>query len=322
MNFSGVTRFFGRVALKMRDKSPQLCMIAGGVTFIGTVVVACKEVLAYQEVLEEHNQLIEELKITEEKLKSGELSVAALKKADPKRVRRAIYARTAIKTVKTFAPAVGLGFASLGFFGAAFRIMNVRYAGLGALYMGLKKDHESLQDVIVQEYGEEKLQELKQKQVIETREGHIDKETGEHVVDSVKKHSLRQHSIFFDQGNPYWSKDYDENVRLLETKWNYANYVFRNQGHLFKNELLDIFGYRKDCFTQDGNIVGWKFYKDPLEADRHGAANYIDIGIDFNDISKNSEFVQRFLRGEEPVVELVFNIDPEPILGEIGWATT
>ena len=324
MNLQPVTRLLGKISLAAKDKAPEIWAVVGVISGIAGVVTACKATLKFQEVLEDHNMKLEKLKEAQDKVVTGEIPVAAFSKADAKVDRRNIYIQTTWKAVKTYGPSIGLILLSYTSFGMSLHIKNVRYAGLGALYMSTLKDKEALEQSIVATYGADKLAELKDKQTTETKETHIDEKSGEEIVNKVSKSSSQLHTIFFDELSDLWEKDPKMSADLLYCKLNHATHVFFNKGYLFKNELLQIFGYDEKHFTQDGWIVGWKYYKDPAEAARHGAANFIDIGIHFKEEERhlNTPDVERFLQGLDNVVMLRLNCDPEPILGSIGWKRT
>lgn len=319
MNLAPVTRLFGRIVLKARAKSPELLLIAGGISFVGTVILASKETLKFQEVLEEHNKALEQLKKTEEQMASGEIQITAFSKADARRDRMIIYKHTILDGVKTYGKAIGLGIVSFSCFAGAVGIVRGWLVGAVALNTQLRQENHALEEAVISEYGAEKLNELKAKGCGSTVIHEEDPETGELKVKETYGTTPEAFSIFFDSASRAFVKnDHQANTIVLETKLQYANHRLRTRGYLFINELLDMLDYPEECWLQAGNLYGWKYYKDPKEAKKHGAANCVSFGLDGPNAALDPVNA-RFLAGLEDVALLRFNCDPEPILGQLGW---
>ena len=263
--------------------------------------------------------MLEKLKETEEKVASGELAVTAYSKADAKNDRRAIYLRTLGRGLKTYKWTIILGVGTIGCFGMAFKIVSGRLVAMTSYAADLLADKVSLENAVISEYGEEKLHELRSKQIETVEEKHVDDKTGEEVVDNVTYKNPQVHTVLLDELFEIWNKnDPGETLRLLDAKLNTANHILFNRGYLLKNEFLEILGVSREHWTQDGQFVGWFHYKDPKEAEKHGAANFISVGLE-ND---NDPQMRRFKQGLENTVWLTLNCDREPILDKIGWRNT
>jgi len=322
MNFAPVTRLLGKVGLGIRSHSPAILMIAGGVTFITTIVSACKDTPKAVKVLEQHNEELAAIKEAEAKVKSGELPITAFNKADARNDIVACYIRTGGKLVKTYWKTILLGGVSLACFGGAAHILTERVASATALAGTYLKDKVSLENAIINDptMGPEKLEQLRKGQIehvpIET---HEDPETGETVVDKEKLVSMEAHTLFFDESHPRFQKDVRENFKYLWSKENYLNHVFFHRGWIFKNQEIDLLGFPETEQTQDGFDVGNKFYKDPKEAQRHGADNFVSIGINPLHLPYDEAlawFVAK--HGEDPVIMLKLNVDRDQIKDKIG----
>ena len=57
-----VSKIAGRTGLVLKKKSPEILLAAGLVGFVGTVVLACKATLKADEVLDEHEKKMEDIK--------------------------------------------------------------------------------------------------------------------------------------------------------------------------------------------------------------------------------------------------------------------
>ena len=88
---------FARVAKQTIVKySPEILMCMGGATFVATVVVACKETVKEQELLEDHETALDYVDLMNEE---GEIDDKAYKVS-----RRNVYIATIKKTTINYAP--------------------------------------------------------------------------------------------------------------------------------------------------------------------------------------------------------------------------
>ena len=55
------TRACGKIVLKAKSYAPEILLTVGGVAAIATVVVACKETLQLEEVIDEHKEAMDKL---------------------------------------------------------------------------------------------------------------------------------------------------------------------------------------------------------------------------------------------------------------------
>ena len=125
--------------------SPEILMGLGGVTFVTTVVVACKETVKEEEILEEHDCCLSDLKWEHEANRPDD-------KAYKKSVRN-VYLYTSVETAKNYAPAVILGSASLACFFGAFGIMKKRYTTLLVAYTALEESFRKYRERVIAARG-------------------------------------------------------------------------------------------------------------------------------------------------------------------------
>ena len=294
----------GKVKFKAITKAPELWFIGGTIAGAAAIVATYHQTLKFQDILKEHNQLLEEQEMTAKKVESGEIKetyTPEQQKAD----RRGIYIKTGVKTVRTWAPVVLLGATSVICFGKSFGILKGRYFGAVAYAAGLAKDNEVLRDRIKERLGEEAYEKV----VGPETKTVVDPETGEfkeQVDEDVKPHQW-VHQKFFDETNPNWERNPEHNRFFLESKERWANHMLDRDGYLFLNDVYDMLELPK---TQAGQIMGWRKYKDPEEAAYFGAANRVSFGLR-QDCPEN----RRFINGYEHSILLTFNVDPEPIVG-------
>ena len=217
---------------------------------------------------------------------------------------------TALEIAKAVAPTAGLAFGSLICFGKSNGVVQKRYISMAAAYASVLNDKLHLEDMIRKRDGQEILDKMKEGE----KETVTDYNTGE-VREELKegqKANYDAYAKFFDESNPNWEKNPETNRFWLHGKENYANYLLKRHGYLFLNDVYDMLDLPK---TQAGQIMGWKYYDDVKEAEFHGAANKVLFGI----LDGDSEANRNFVNGYERSILLKFNIDPEPIIGCVGF---
>lgn len=314
-----IGRAFGTVSFAAKEHSPELLLVAGAVTLVATVVTACKATPKFVKVLEKHNEELELNKKAEEVVENApEGSDIRYTPEDSKNDRIGTYTRTAVSFVKIYWKPIVLGTVSIGCFCMATGIVKKRYLGMAAAYLGAVKEKGLLEDRIIEEYGEEKLRELKRPKAAEIIESvAVEDENGDMETktkvsyDTSKTTGLPPYARFFDASCPEWDEDPEANKIFLWTKQNWFNARLQTRGYLFLNEVLVELGFEP---TQAGQVLGWKFYKDPAEAKRNGAANYVDLGVFVDDTNAG----RRFVNCLENVVVINPNVDKMPIIGTVG----
>lgn len=307
----GLKGVLSRSKFFMSKHSPEICMIAGAVEFGLTIWSACKGTVKFQKAVEKHNERLAKLDALVEKVENGEDVDDDLK--DIKATRMSVYTDTAKEFVKCYWPTMLLGAGTLATFGAGAWILNKRLVGATAAAAAALQRTRFLENHIESVEGREALEKLSghgpDDMVVKT---HVDEETGEEVVDELKflKDRGSVFSVWWDAEHPDYSKQDGANKFTIRKRLNTCQKRLEQNGHLFYNEALRIFGYDGEDLIEAGQIYGWKWYGScgDDEAKRHGAANRIDIGFDPADERiTDKDFL------------LMFNVDPEPIVGAIGF---
>lgn len=91
----------------------------------------------------------------------------------------------------------------------------------------------------------------------------------------------------FDEANPNWSKNPEQNKLFLKTVQNMLNEILRVRGHLFLNEAYDHLGFEH---SETGKVVGWIW---------NDGDGYIDFNI----------FPSDFVNGHQSSILLNFNVN-------------
>ena len=279
-----VKRFIGDTSLKCKEKSPQILFISGTILFGVTIYKTIERSIHLPEIIEKHKA---EMAAVEE--------IAENSKKDILIDKTAVWIRTIARGGKLYAVPFVCAAGSVGCYLGAMKIINGRYISMASLYAAAKKENNKLEKGIIENSGEETLEEIKDS----------DDELGPFEIE------------FSRETNDNYEDDLEADRVFLWSKQCFANRVFEDRGHLFYNEALELFGFKKKYFTQAGQIAGNKKYDSTEEAKANGADNYIDIGIFMND-PDGSERAMLRPRSDGKII-LRFNVDKKPIIGDIGF---
>lgn len=145
MNFLNTVKAAAKTAKAWTSNhAPELLLAGGIVTFAGAIVAAAKAGSKTEEILEEHNIELRELKIemaTNKDIKESNVPIQ--------------YFRTAGKLAVEYAPAIGFTAVSLTCFCASYGILKKRYVALGAAYTALEESYRKYRERVIADKGEE-----------------------------------------------------------------------------------------------------------------------------------------------------------------------
>lgn len=293
--------FKNDLSLKVDQNKPEIMLVVGLVGVIGATVLACRATLKAKDVVEEHNERLEEIQENLNEEEKKELPVEAKKDI------RKVYLKTSLKLAKTYAPAIAVETAAFALLIKSNSVQRDRLAGLTAAYITVDQAFKKYREAVVAELGEDKDLEFKtglKKQkidaIVEDEEGNekLKKEEGLVLPDG---RYISEYAKFFDESCPDWQKSPENNLHFLRLQQAAANEKLKIQGHLFLNEVYDMIGLPR---TKAGAVVGWLY-----PADRYNSLQlngFVDFGIyDMWANAKRADFVN----GYERNILLDFNVD-------------
>lgn len=101
---------------------------------------------------------------------------------------------------------------------------------------------------------------------------------------------------WFDETCMAWTNDSESNKFFILMQQSYANELLKAKGHLFLNEVYDMFGIPR---TRAGQVVGWIYdVQNPI------GDNFVNFGL-------YEQYNAKFINGYEKSVLLDFNVDGE-----------
>lgn len=293
---TSLQKMAGRTSLKVRKNSPEILMGLGIVGVVGTVILACKATLKAEKVLDKHREEMDEI---EEAL---EMSIPEeYNEDDAKKDKAIVYARTAGRFVRLYAPTIAAGSLTIAAFLTSNKIMKSRYLGAVAMYNACQAAFDTYRQRVKDELGDEAdrhfrygttREKIDVEYVDENGKTKKKKEEVENISE-VDIPGVGQYARWFDSSSPDWDENPEMCIMFLRAQENIFNNILQTRGHVFLNEVYDALGLPH---TQVGSVAGWVM----------GAGdNYIDFGL----YNKDREDVRRFVNGNENIILLDFNCD-------------
>ena len=295
INTKTLRKSFKKAQLTVRKHSPEILMVAGVIGTVAGAVMACKETLELEDVLDECKQ--EKMELEEQYAMCEEYSEDALKKDQVK-----LTIKQAVKIVKLYAPSVIMEATSIGVIFASNDIMRKRNASMAAAYATLNSMYKRYRQNVIESYGEEVDKDMrfgvKHEKVTEIDEDGNKVKVDARIVDLDNTAlAISDYSRFFQAG----CKGFDASsgrYNLLYLKGIQA--MFNNKliadGYVMLNDVYRELGFDT---IPEGWSIGWVYD----EANPIGD-NYIDFGL-YEARNKN----QRAVNDWEPVILMDFNVD-------------
>ena len=295
INTKTLRKSFKKAQLTVRKHSPEILMVAGVIGTVAGAVMACKETLELEDVLDECKQ--EKMELEEHYAMCEEYSEDALKKDQVK-----LTIKQVAKIIKLYAPSVIMEATSIGVIFASNDIMRKRNASMAAAYATLNSMYKRYRQNVIESYGEEVDKDMrfgvKHEKVTEIDEDGNKVKVDARIVDLDNTAlAISDYSRFFQMG----CKGFDASsgrYNLLYLKGIQA--MFNNKliadGYVMLNDVYRELGFDT---IPEGWSIGWVYD----EANPIGD-NYIDFGL-YEARNKN----QRAVNDWEPVILMDFNVD-------------
>ena len=295
INTKTLRKSFKKAQLTVRKHSPEILMVAGVIGTVAGAVMACKETLELEDVLDECKH--EKMELEEQYAMCEEYSEDALKKDQVK-----LTIKQAAKIVKLYAPSVIMEVTSIGVIFASNDIMRKRNASMAAAYATLNSMYKRYRQNVIESYGEEVDKDMrfgvKHEKVTEIDEDGNKVKIDARIVDLDNTAlAISDYSRFFQAG----CKGFDASsgrYNLLYLKGIQA--MFNNKliadGYVMLNDVYRELGFDT---IPEGWSIGWVYDEENPIGD-----NYIDFGL-YEARNKN----QRAVNDWEPVILMDFNVD-------------
>ena len=292
------TRAFHKVGFKIQKHSPEILLVTGIVGVVGSAVMACRATTKVNDILEDTKHQVDTINEVAENPEMAE----KYSSEDRDKDLTIVYTQTAVKFAKLYGPSIILGATSIACILAGHNIIKKRYVGLSAAYATLDKGFKEYRSRVVDRFGEEVDYELRHNvKAQEIEEKVVDEEGNEttvtKTVNAADPNGISDYARFFDDGCLGWEKDAEHNLYVVKAQQARANDILKSRGHLFLNEVYEMFGIPR---TKAGQVVGWIYDENNPNVD-----NFVDFGI----FDANNEAKRDFVNGYERSILLDFNVD-------------
>ena len=288
------SKLIAKASFKIKKYSPEILLVTGIAAGVAGTIMACKETLKIDEVLNEHNEMIDKINngLNDERIND------TYTKDYAKRDLTIAYTKTAVKLVRLYAPAIALEALSISCLVGSHTILRKRNIAIMAAYTVLENNYKKYRKNVIEKLGKEADDEFRLG--VKAVEMETVDEKGKKKKETVKTVNINEHSDyakFFDEYSEYYRKDPNYNLLFLKKQQNYANDKLKANGYLFLNDVYEMLGIPK---SPAGQLVGWIYNPEDTTID-----SYVDFGLyDGNDESK-----RLFINGQEKSVLLDFNVD-------------
>ena len=280
----------GRSLLVLQKHTPTILTATGIVGVVATTVLASKATLKLEPIIDEMEEALAVAK---------NVRVEAPEKYSERDYTKDItrtYTTAVVKVGKLYAPAISLGVLSISCLISSHGIMQKRNVALAAAYKTVEEGFSAYRQRVIEEFGEEKDQEIRIQSMKTLEVEEKDPKTGKTTTTKVfDPNRVSDYARFFDESNPNWRRADDQlNFFFVKQAQTYMNNLLQARGHVFLNEAYDALGIPR---SQAGAVVGWVISKD--------GDNFVDFGI----YDSASEKARQFVNGQERSLLLDFNVD-------------
>lgn len=294
-----ISELTNSASLQVKKHSPEILLGVGVVSFVGTIVLACKATTKMEAVMDKHAEDLDNLKHPERIEAAAEEKGVEYTEDDLKKDKIIVYKDVAIDTAKVFAPVVAAAVLTLACFLGAYKIVNSRYIAVTAAYNIVSSAFDKYRSRVRDELGDEMDRHFRYNTTVDTITTTTFNEKGKEKtqkekVEVIDRADISEYAKFFDNTCPEWDENPLFNLKWLRANETSANDILHSRGHIFLNEVYDMIGLPH---TPEGAVVGWVDDKDH--------SKYVDFGL----YDPSNQSARRLINGEDNVVLLDFNVD-------------
>lgn len=298
-----IANIAGKPGLVVKQHAPEILLVTGVASIIGSTVLACRATLKIDTVFARREEKLERIEDGKAMIEDGIIE-GDYSDSDYKRDLAVVWVQTAVDFVKLYGPSVTLGILGVACIIGSYGIMRKRNVALMAAYKVLEEAWGKYRKRVVDEYGEEvdyafkNGLALKKEEVEEIDENGKKKKVTKDKLEVVDE-PLRYAQWFSEETSTEWENSPDYNMAHILGQQVYANKLLNIRGYLFLNEVRELLGFPK---TKDGQVVGWI---------KGEGDNEIRFGLEMD-----SDVYRDFVAGHTDRILIDFNVDG-PIINKI-----
>lgn len=248
-----------KTKMKVVKSSPELLLGLGLVAGFASVVTACKATLKADEIVDEHEEVLEKIHKAAEKNSD-------YAENDQGRDLFNEAVKNAVRWMRLYAPSVALGGLAIVCILCSYGILKKRNAALTAAYTALEGVFKSYRERVVDRFGEKVDQELfygKEEEEVEIEDPETGKKHKEKAynVNDPEELAGSPYAVIFGPDNPnFHEHDDDANITFLRSMQSYWDDRLHNNPRLpvIYHDVLTDMGWKrpKGVALDSGWIVG------------------------------------------------------------------
>lgn len=279
---ASVSRFSGRTALKLQQKSPTILVVSGVIGLGATAVMAARASRRAEPVLEQHQKnriQLNEYVVTKEQHRAQTF---------------ALYRETTLQLGAVYGPTLVVGTVSAASILYGHRILQRRHVATMMAFTGLQEQFAAYRARVAKTIGESM-----EREIYNGAHGEYEEDPnhpGEFKLQPVYDPDRPPTWLtpWFDERNDNCRQDPMRNFLFLKSVQTHAQNRLELRGYVFLNEVLHDLGIEQ---VPEGQSAGWLYNGDG------------DNVVDFGFMSANDPHSVAFRDGRERTVRLNFNID-------------
>lgn len=289
-----------KMKFSVSKHSPEL-LLGGGLICIGVgVVLACKETLVVDEILDEHEERRSKIEEFHETAKEEDSSITYTEQ-NYQHDKFVLTIQTGVKILRNYAPSIaflGVGVACIV---SSYGIMKKRNVALVAAYNAVDTAFKAYRQRVVEDQGEEA--DVRYMYGVQQEEREVTKEDGTTETAMVPTAVHSQYARWFDECSCWYSPVPSANLMFLRGIQKQMFTKLRLNRHLFLNEAYDALDIPR---SPEGQAVGWIY--DPNKGEEQ---------LDFHIYDAFYDGARKFVNGAEKAILLDFNVQG-PIYDKIN----
>lgn len=268
-----------QIKFAANQNMPHIAFGAGLAAVIGGAVLACRNTLKLEKVVDEFREDIHEVR------ELGEASIkmkTSYAKQEYSKDVGYVYLKAGLGIARLYGPPILLGVAGATLLTSSHIKMARQNSAMTAAFAGLDQAYSKYRETVAAKIGEKKEKELFS----------ATNETKEELDQGARpshKHSI--YARLFDDYNPNWQKDPELNRMFLRAQETYLNQKLQADGFVLLNDVYSALGIDR---SREGCLVGWLA--------RGDGDGFVNFGMD-------GPGSVDFLHGPNPSVLLDFNVD-------------
>ncbi len=263
-----ITRAYGAAKLFGKANGPTLMVAGGVVAMTAGTVLACRQTLLVESVLDPHTRQLDKIQ------QGSELGLDSYKEENSRSDRLKVYGRVSYDLIGLYAVPGVLFISGTGLVFGGHRILMKRNATLALAFTTVSKSFEAYRNRVRMEFGNEVDAGLASGHVmrqVTNEQGETEYVAEKDLVNSA----IDPYNRIFGEGySSQWQNDLGVNKMFIANQQRMANILLNHQGYIYLSDVYKSLGFPESDISR---VTGWKVTRLP---DGSRDIPFVDFGID------------------------------------------